>query len=88
MKIKISIVFFLILTAFLLISSSKPQEKSKIVLKSYKNTIALYENGIKKEIYEQIVLNSLPPKDVEDLKKGIIISSKDELLRILEDFDG
>ena len=88
MKIKISIIFILILTAFLLISSSKPQEKSKIVLKSYKNTIALYENGIKKEIYEQIVLNSLPPKDVEDLKKGIIISSKDELLRILEDFDG
>lgn len=88
MKTKICIVFFLILTAFLLMSTTKTKNKNEIVLKSYNNTVALYENGIKKEIYEQIVLNSLPPKDVEDLKKGIIISDEEELLRILEDFDG
>lgn len=88
MKLKIYIVFYLILTAFLLISPGKQPENNEIVLKSYNNTVALYENGVKKEVYEQIVLNSLPRKDVEDLEKGIIITNKDELLRILEDFDG
>lgn len=88
MKTKICVVFSLILTAFLLMSTTQQQTSNEFVLKSYKNTVALYENGVKKEIYEEIVLNSLPSKDIADLNKGIIIADKDELLRILEDFDG
>ena len=88
MKTKICVVFSLILTAFLLMSTKQQQTSNEFVLKSYKNTVALYENGVKKEIYEEIVLNSLPSKDIADLNKGIIIADKDELLRILEDFDG
>ena len=88
MKVKFSIILILSFTAISLILGGKTQEKKEIVLKSYNNTVALYENGVKKEIYEQIVLNSLPLKDISDLEKGIIIHSDDELLRILEDFDG
>ncbi len=88
MKTKICVVFSLILTAFLLMSTTQQKTSNEFVLKSYKNTVALYENGVKKEIYEEIVLNSLPSKDIADLNKGIIIADKDELLRILEDFDG
>ena len=88
MKLKLCVVFCLIITTFSLFFILKKEEKQEVVLKSYKNTVALYENGIKKEIFEQIVLNSLPEKDKIDLKKGIIIETEDELLRILEDFDG
>lgn len=88
MKIKFIIVLLLLISTILLLFSDKKQENTEIILKSYKNTVALYENGVKKEVYEEIVLNTLPEKDIKDLNVGIIINSNDELLRILEDFDG
>lgn len=59
-----------------------------LCLKAYENTVALYNNNEIEEIYSDIVLNALPIKDQNDLQKGIPIDSKDELLRLLEDFDG
>lgn len=88
MKVKFGIFLILLFTAISLIFSGKAPEKKEVVLKSYNNTVALYENGVKKEVFDEIVLNSLPLKDIHDLQKGIIIHSDDELLRILEDFDG
>ncbi len=88
MKIKICVTLILLITAIFAISLSKKEKKSEFVLKSYNNTVALYENGVKKEIYEQIVLNTLPEKDIYELKKGIKIANNEELSRILEDFDG
>ena len=87
MKIKIIVALILLITVFSLLSVFKNEEK-EMVLKSYKNTVALYENGVKKEIFGEIVLNTLPEKDITQLKKGIIIENYDELNRILEDFDG
>ncbi len=88
MKIKFIIALLLLISTILLLFSDKKQENTEIILKSYKNTVALYENGVKKEVYEEIVLNTLPEKDIKELNVGIIINSNDELLRILEDFDG
>ena len=59
-----------------------------MILRSYNNTVALYENGVRTKIFNEIVLNNLPDTDISDLKKGIIIDDNDELLKILEDFDG
>ncbi len=70
------------------VTSDTDNDDSKLYLKAYENTVALYNNNEIKEIYSDIVLNALPIKDQNDLQKGILIKSNDELLQLLEDFDG
>ena len=59
------------------------------VLRAYNNTVALYngENEIV-EVYDGIVLNTLPDADVRQLTNGIAFSTKAEALRTVEDYDG
>lgn len=61
---------------------------NSLYLKAYENTVALYKNEKIEEIYEDIVLNALPIKDQNMLKQGILINNDEELLELLEDFDG
>ncbi len=63
-------------------------EKSNIyTLKSYRNCVALYENQEIVEIYNEIVLNNLPPTDRQILEKGINFNSKTDVQSALEDYD-
>lgn len=56
-------------------------------LKAYKNTVALY-NGVEiVKIYNNIILNTLPEKDIYQFKSGIAITSPEEAEIYLEDFD-
>ena len=88
MKTKLIVIFLLFFTAIALISVSVKEQNNEVILRSYNNTVALYENGVRTKIFNEIVLNNLPDTDISDLKKGIIIDDNDELLKILEDFDG
>ncbi len=89
---KIVFLFIVLLAAFVLFFNTKsktPQPKSpeKYVLKSYKNTVALYKNDEIIEVYSSIVLNTLPQKDIQNFNKGIVVSNQFEAELLLEDYD-
>ncbi len=81
-----------IIAIFLIVLNTKQSEKreasNNYILKSYKNCIALYKNGELLEVYNDIVLNTLPSKDIQSFNKGIRVNSKEEINKILEDYDG
>lgn len=86
---KAAVIIFLLIAGIILFKASKPTKDEKLtVLKSYNNTVALYEGNKRTKIYSDIVLNSLPISDIARLEKGIIIGSEEELTSILEDLDG
>ncbi len=86
---KALVIIFLLIAGIILFKVSPAKQEEKVtVLKSYKNTIALYEGDKRTKVYSEIVLNSLPINDIARLEKGIIITSDEELTDILEDFDG
>lgn len=81
-----------VLTLFLSCYSALAKEKNKNYnpeyrLMAYENTIALYKNEELIEIYDEIVLNSLPIYDREAFKKGIIISDISTIDEILQDYE-
>ncbi len=80
------------IAVFLLMLSTQNDKQKKqteeYILKAYKNTVALYKNGDILKVYESIVLNTLPQKDIQDFELGITVSNPDEAEVILEDYDG
>ena len=70
------------------IDTPDTQSDSALYLKSYQNTVALYEGDTVKEIFSDVVLNALPIKDRNSLNSGILIESEEQLYSLLEDFDG
>ena len=67
------------------IQSPKPNE---YVLRYQDGAVSLFENGDLKETFHHINYDVLPFADRESLKTGIIKSSYDEILSLVEDFDG
>ncbi len=57
-------------------------------LKSYKNTVALYSGEEIVKIYNNIVLNTLPEKDIQNFNSGIPVATVTQADAYLEDFDG
>ncbi|MBR3968165.1 MAG: hypothetical protein IKJ93_01085 [Clostridia bacterium] len=57
------------------------------MLKSYRNTVALYQNDKLLEIYENIVLNTLPQKDIQSFNNGITFGTEEQAEIYLEDFE-
>lgn len=58
------------------------------VLRSYDNTVVLLNNDDVVEIFDQIVLDTLPSEDLKHLQSGIPFSSYDEAMSAVEDYDG
>ena len=58
------------------------------ILKTYKNSVALYCNGEPIKIYKDIVVNTLPQVDVLKFNQGIIIEDMQKIDEILQDYDG
>ena len=59
-----------------------------LMLKTHKNTVALYRNGQIVKIYDQIVLNTLPHVDKLKFNQGIPIEDIQKIDEILQDYDG
>ncbi len=57
-------------------------------LKSYKNTVALFNGEEIIKIYNNIVLNTLPEKDIQNFNKGISVTTQTAAEAYLADFDG
>lgn len=58
------------------------------VIRSYGNGVALYNGSEVDSVYEEIVLDALPPDDVNILNSGIAFPTREEAIRALEDYDG
>lgn len=82
-----ALLFIFILGAFFIKPKEKIRDRSIYTLKSYRNCVALYENQELIEVYDEIVLNSLPVTDRKNLNKGINFDNKSQVHIALEDYD-
>ncbi len=67
--------------------SPAPQE-SNYVLIAESSGVNLYFGDVLVKTYDGIEPDVLPPTDRDNLKSGIILKNYDEVLSIIEDFDG
>lgn len=79
----IALIFF----AFLILKPQYQSSKKVYLLKSYKNTVALYDNGQIIKVYNDVVLNSLPTTDIINFKKGVVFETITDVEIYMEDFD-
>ncbi len=87
-KILFPILIFICAFLILLHFVNKPKSNTAdYTLKSYKNTVALYEGKEIIAIYSDIVLNTLPEKDIQTFQKGIPFSSPSQAENYLLDFE-
>ena len=63
-------------------------EQQPYTLKAYNNTVALYKGEEILEVYDGIVLNTLPITDRNALSKGIDFQSRSEAELSVENYDG
>ena len=63
------------------------QKNNAYTLKTYKNTVALYNGEDVVKVYSDIVLNTLPEKDVITFNSGIKVSNQQEAETIIQDYD-
>lgn len=63
-------------------------EPSSWVLKSYGNSVALYNGDELETVYGDIVLDSLPPDDIKILENGLAFPTREEAEKAIEDYDG
>ena len=63
-------------------------EPSSWVLKSYGNSVALYNGDEVAAVYGDIVLDNLPPDDIKILESGIAFPTRKEAEQAVEDYDG
>ena len=69
-------------------ASAKKESPVGCILSSYQNTVALFVDGELKEVYSDIVLDTLPKQDIDQLNHGIYFSTVDEARQAIEDYDG
>ncbi len=77
---------FLIILHFIT-DYQKTDTSVNYTLKSYKNTVALYNGEEIIKVYSSIVLNTLPQKDIQNFNNGIPVSTQTQAEAYLEDFD-
>ena len=76
-----------ILIAFYIKNYTQKPKDNKYILKSYKNTVALYNDHKIIEIYDSIVLNTLPQSDIKKFNDGITVSSPLQAEEFLDNFE-
>lgn len=83
------LIFFslFIITLYFIGDCQNTDTSVKYTLKSYKNTVALYNGEEIVKIYNNIVLNTLPEKDIQSFNDGISITTPTQAELYLEDFE-
>lgn len=89
-KILLPILVFISVVIIILYFINDYQNTNRSVnytLKSYKNTVALYNGEEIIKIYSNIVLNTLPQKDIQSFNSGIPVATQIQAETYLEDFE-
>lgn len=89
---KVLLPTLIFVSAFILIlyfinDYQKTDNSTAYMLKSYRNTVALYKNDELIMTYDHIVLNTLPEKDIQSFNSGISVTTQTDAEAYLEDFD-
>lgn len=69
-------------------AKNRDYEPSSWILKTYGNSVALYNGDKLSAVYGDIVLDNLPPEDVKILENGIAFPTREEAEQAVEDYDG
>ena len=85
--IVITLAALIIITVVGLAAGNKDYEPSGWVLKAYGNTVALYNHGEINAVFEEIVIDDLPPDDVSILENGIAFPTREEAVKAIEDYE-
>ena len=81
--------FLLILTIICSITlKTRIENNESWIIRSYEDTVVLLNNGQVIEVFNDIIIDTLPNEDKAHLEKGISFLSKDEALMAIEDYDG
>ncbi len=81
------LLFISIFLIFLHLVSDSKTTINNYTLKAYKNTVALYNGEEIIDVYDNIVLNTLPNNDVSKFKSGISVASPSQAEIYLQDFE-
>lgn len=94
-KRKLLIIFIPITIAVIIVASTiafaATDEKDSphgCVLSIYEENVALYVDGVVTEVYPEIVLDTLPKQDVDQLKFGIAFDNIEDARLAIQDYDG
>ncbi len=68
-------------------TNSISSKNTTYILKSYRNSIALYNEEKIIKVYDHVVLNTLPEKDIQNFNKGIPFSTPNQAEIYLLDFE-
>lgn len=82
------VILLLIIAGITLKPSAKTAEVYPYQLKSYENTVALYEGSRLVEVYDEIEVGALPKADQSGLAAGIGFKTLSEARAAAEDYDG
>ena len=85
--IVITLAALIIITVVGLAAGNKDYEPSGWVLKTYGNTVALYNHGEIDAVFGEIVIDDLPPDDVRILENGIAFPTREEAVKAIEDYE-
>lgn len=94
MKKKLLILTILALITFTVIIASiyrnnvTEQPDNTLVLKENNGQVVLFKGTEIITVYDTVIVDVLPDSDREALKKGIPIENEEQLLSIIEDYDG
>ena len=84
----LGVFLLLIASACALAVKEQTDNPSNWIVRSYEDTVVLINKGEIIEVFNDIVVESLPNEDREHLEKGISFLTKDEAMLAIEDYDG
>lgn len=85
------IIFTLTLTTILILIAYRNESENNIssyTLKEYNGAVALFKGDEVINVYDGVILSTLPRSDRQMFTNGITIKSPDEAQNIIEDYDG
>lgn len=83
--ITLAIIILLTVTGFA--AGNKDYEPSGWILKSYGNTVALYNHNEIDTVFGEIAVDALPPDDIRMLENGIAFPTREEAVSAIEDYE-
>ena len=79
------LILVLVLSIF---SVSKTKQNDSWIIRSVDDTIVLMNKGEVVEVFDEIVVDTLPKEDIKHLEIGISFLTKNEAISAIEDYDG
>ena len=86
--IVITVAAVIIASTVIFASGEKKNTPKSCILSTYGNSVALYIDGELNEVFSEIVIDTLPPQDIKQLKYGISFNTVEEAKQAVEDYDG